>query len=398
MATKEETAIDFNFDQLLASGGNPVEPPKKDENDGGDKNTNPDQIDDDLDLENILKGEATDDSSDNEDDEGKTGDEDAEDKGNKPPASDDTDSSDEPFALVFAKHLKEQGLVSSFDEEEFKKLLEDEGPDGALETMFLSEIENVKKDVSADLDEYSKEYAQLREMGYSAEEAGNFIGSVEEIENLKEEDLEKEDSADVRKKILSQHYKATTTFSDEKIKKLVQRSIDLGDDVDDAKEALTGLKELSKKQLEDLKQQQADQEQQAKDNYKKYVQSLDKTLKDIKEIIPGQEISPRTRNKIKDMITKPVKQDEQGNVLNGIWSKRSEDSINFDTKLAYLIDIGVFDGNWDKINKIATTKVSSKIKDYIDNQDSKAGFKGSGKTPSPSSKDKDVLGPLKNLI
>lgn len=393
---KEDIIADMDFGEMMDVGGgnlniNEIAPPE-DSKSGNEEPPKPEE--DELNLNNILEGEqdqkpSKEDSSSEEEKEL-----------NNPPAPDDKNSSTEPFALVFAKHLKERGILSTdIDEEELKEIIEKEGEDGALESVFTAEIKNAKESLSQDLDDYTKEYTQLREMGYSQEDASNIIGSIEEVDNLKEDQLEAEDAEDLRRQVMTQQYKVTTRFTDEKIKKLVQRSFDMGDDIEDSKEALKSLKDVSREQLEDIKNQTAQQEEQAKDNYKKYVESLNKTISDTKEIIPDVPINKQTKDRIKDMITKPTEKDENGNVLNALWAKRHEDPIKFDTTLAYLIHTGAFDGKWDKITKVATTKATSKLKDYIDNQEGKSGFHGSGRTPNPNSKDKqDILGPLKGLL
>jgi hypothetical protein len=110
---------------------------------------------------------------------------------------------------------------------------------------------------------------------------------------------------------------------------------------------------------------------------------LKDTVTSLDEIIPGHKITKPTKTKIEDLLTKPVKQLDNGQVLNGVWAKRVENPIEFDAKLAYFINLGLFDGKMDVLKKAAKTSATSELEKHLKNS---GNHFGSGKLPKTGSK------------
>lgn len=150
-------------------------------------------------------------------------------------------------------------------------------------------------------------------------------------------------------------------MSDAKIEKTVQSSIDLGDDVDEAKEYLNELKDLIKNEITAEEQEaQKAQALQVEEN-RRSLEALKDSINSLNEIIPGVQINKQTKVKMYEDISKPV-QDSKGRVTNAIWAKRSEDPMFFDSRLAYLLETGYFvkGATW---NKASQAKVTTEISD-----------------------------------
>jgi len=306
----------------------------------------------------------------------------------------ETPSSD-PFALVYAKFLLESGSISSFDEEGLRAVIEEDGEAIAMQQLIQGELETAKGELIGKLDAYQKEYSELRGLGVDPNVATGVVASLEEVDKITDEDVANEDNETLRKSVLTAYYKETTQFSEARIQKLVDRSFELGDDVTESKEALDGLKEVRKQRLEKIKQEQTTAVENRETARQASLKSLKDQVDNLTEIIPGQKINKQTKVKIEDMLTKPAKQTEDGQVLNGVWAKRAEDVLDFDIKLAYLINQGAFDGKMATLTKKVKTSAITELEHQISQ---KGHFTGTGRTPEVDKETKDMIGSMKHLF
>ena len=295
----------------------------------------------------------------------------------KDPSSDDTDDASGSFALAFAKFQQEEGFISELGEEEITELKEVESTEGKvgvfkylLEKQRDSIYEEAKATYGTDQAELV-EYFELKDAGVNADLAKELAFQKKQFTSIDETDLEDED---LRKKVIAQHYKLTTNFPDAKIKKLVENSVSLGEDEEEAKEALVELKKINEAQIKNAKLEVQKQQEAQANAAKEYKENLKKHIYSVAEIIEGQKINKPTQQKIEKMLLEPVK-DNNGNVTNGIWAERAKDPKAFDTKLAYFLISGVFDGKLDKTVKSKTkTKVVNEFEDFLSTKG--AGIKG----------------------
>lgn len=321
--------------------------------DDADKDKSEDQID----INNILSADNNDDDDDDKNDNPDTDD-------NPAPVinKDISSSSSEPFTLVFARYLLEQGNISNLDEKALQDVIESEGEESALSFLIQSEVDYNKTSILENYDVYNQEYIKMRESGITPEEASKNIQSLEQLDSITDEELEGENSEQLKKQILFANYKATTNFSDDRIKKLIQRSQDLGEDLDDVKEALQSLKELKREEIDNLKKTKITEKLNQEKEIKETISNLKTKINSLDEIVPNLKVSKQSKQKIEELLTKPVKQTDQGQMLNGVWSKRMDDPVDFDIKLAYLIELGAFDGKWDKLIKKTESKITEELK------------------------------------
>ena len=322
-----------------------------------------------------------------------------EDKIESPAPADESDKTDEPFTLVLARYQLEQGILSSLDEEKLQEIIANEGESAALTYLIQNEVETNSKAIEGKLDEYSKEYADLRKAGFSGEEAGNAVFTLETLDSITEDALQDEDNEDLRRTILKENYKATTSFSESKIDRLVKRSFDINADVEDAIEALETLREAKKNGIQEQKLSRKKEQDNAQEVFNQQIRDLTKHIESLDEIVPGQKVTKQTKTKISDILTKPVKQSEEGYALNAIWNKRSENPISFDTTLAYLYLSGVFDGKWDQITKSVNTKLTNKLEEKL--KTGSTSLLGGKPTIQKSHSEiarENMIGPMKHLF
>jgi len=334
------------------------------------KKKNDDDDDVSLDINKVLDaqnaGNDDDNDGDGDDDSDDTDDDNKDIDGSPAPDNIKSSSSDAPFAVIFARDLMEQGLLSNFDEEEYLKEIEEHGQANALRNLIRTEVETNIEAAKSDLDEGYQQYLTLVGKGVDSGMAASLLTLQERFNGIDVEALEDEDSVDLRKSVLTDYYRMTTQLSDSKIEKLVQRSIDLGDDVADAKENLAVMQDLVNKQIEEEKKTaEKNKALQIQENQRR-LDSLKDTINAINEIIPGQTINKQTKVKLYDLITKPIV-DKDGRTTNALWAKRAEDPSTFDAKLAYLVETGFFekDKPWTKIKSVKVSKEASALEEAL---------------------------------
>jgi hypothetical protein len=291
-------------------------------------------------------------------------------KDDKAPASleqSTDDTSDAPFTVIFARDLVKQGLLSSFDEEKFTKDTKELGDAEALRSLIKTEIDANITAAKSDLDLGYQEYLDLIGKGVPVETAGSLVELKNRFEAIKVDELIKEESTDLRKQVLTDYFKLTTSMSDKKIEKAVQNSIDLGDDIEDSKEYLTTLKGLVSDQLKSESDAADRQQKLVEEENRRSLEKLKDDINALDEIIPGVNINKPTKVQMFESITKPV-QDGKGRTTNAIWAKRAEDPIFFDQRLAYLYTTGFFDKNkpWTKAVQSKATKEISDLERALD--------------------------------
>lgn len=366
--TPEPDTTDVDINQLLSVS---------DEDETKDEDPN-DEIDDKV-LETDDKDEDEEDSEDTEKTDDKKG-------------SPDDKTKKEPFTLVYAKSLVDQGILSSINEEELDEIIKGEGEAAALLHIMNTEIDTRVKSVMDTYEEDFKEYAELKDLGFDSEKARQLVGDRLQLDKITDETLEQDEN--VRKNLLINYYKKTTKFNDTRINKLVENHIALGEDEETAKGALEELKEISKTELAEEKERIKQAEKNEEIQKANVLKDLKSKIQALDEVIPGHKINKPTKTKIEEMLLKPVKQDEQGNSYNAVWAKRMEDPFGFDTKLAYLIHTGVFDGKTDKLAKTAKSQALKSLEDNI--RSSEGTFKT--KAPRFEKEDEDLLKGLKGLV
>ena len=143
-------------------------------------------------------------------------------------------SSDSELAKLYsslAAQLKQAGVLSYNDDEK------------------ISSIEDInkliEKQVESKLDESSKFYRKAVEKGMSSSEFLQYEQKLKQLDNITEDVLSNSDNSQLRLNIIGQHF-LNRGYSKEDAIKFAKRSIDLGEDIDDAKKALENIKSFTK--------------------------------------------------------------------------------------------------------------------------------------------------------
>ena len=147
-------------------------------------------------------------------------------------------SPQENFYSSIATAMAEDGIFPNLDEETVKKADTAEG---------LSDL--IEAEVNARLDEKQKRVSKALENGVEPTDIRKYEGTLDFLSKVTEQQVtaETEQGEQLRKNLIYQDY-INKGMSPEKAQKLTERSIDQGNDVEDAKEALQSNKEFFQKQ------------------------------------------------------------------------------------------------------------------------------------------------------
>lgn len=282
------------------------------------------------------------------------------------------------FSVVLGQELTEAGVLSDFDEKEVLKIAEEENDAAAIKYMIQKQTESINEEVKSAYDSEYQEYLNLRQFGASKEEATELTQIENYVGSLKDTDIKGEDEgiAETRKNLLTLNYRLTTKWSEDKIKKHVDRLYDAGEDIEEVDEAVENINSYVSSEKENIKLQAQKAEADAKASQEKIVNDLESYIEKTDEYFTGIKVNKQTKDNLKKIIMTPVKLNN-GQLGNPIWAKREESPVEFDTKMAYLYSIGYFDGKpLDKFKKVADTKATSKLQEMIQDNQGRS-FKGS---------------------
>lgn len=254
------------------------------------------------------------------------------DKSNK--SSKDTDSNSSTLSPKFfsslVQALKEGGILEDVKDEDIK----------SQEDFFSVIEESIKAREFADLDETQKEYLEALRVGIPHDEIVEYQRNIDSYNSITEDALteESDDGSDLRRTIIMNNF-ISKGIAEAKAKKLTDKIFDSGEDLDEAKEALTELVTAEKKQFEAVKQSRAQQKAAAAKAEKDAVDKLNKIVKETKELIPGLQIPQTLKNNIVKGLTQPVGYTEDNRPLDIISKYLHDNPIEGRFKLAYLLSV-----------------------------------------------------------
>ena len=247
-------------------------------------------------------------------------DEDSEDEEGTKSDKDKSDSPKKNFYSSIAKALKEDGVFPDLDDESLKSIVNPED--------FAAIVE---KQIQQKLDDKQKRIDEALTVGVEPTEIKKYENSISYLKSITEDAIRNEtaEGEQLRKQLIFQDF-INRGYSKERATREVQKSLNTGTDIEDAKEALQSNLDYFTEEYQDLineakeAQKAADAAKAAQmENLKTTILSADKTFTDI-------QINQATRQKIFDNIAKPVYTDEKtGEKLTAIQKYERENRIDF---------------------------------------------------------------------
>ena len=254
------------------------------------------------------------------------------------------------FFSSIAKAFAEEGIFPDLNEEEVANIKTAE-----------SFRELIDKQIQSQLDEKQKRIDEALNVGIEPDDIRKYENTLAYLDDVSEDKLTEEttEGEELRKRLIYQDY-INRGFSQERATKEVKRSIDSGNDIEDAKEALNSNKEYFKTQydklLNDAKEEQKKYEQERKNQ----AEQLRKSIIEEKKVFGDIEVDKSTRQKIFDNLSKPVYKDEETGTYMTALQKYQHDNPNEFIKNVSTI-FTLTDG-FKNLNKLVKSKVTKEVK------------------------------------
>ena len=266
-------------------------------------------------------GEEQEDTGDNE--------ETSEEELQEDPSSKDTKTKSSPFT-PYAKLVTEEGILPNFNIDEW-----DGTPQGLIKAM-QDEINYGINSQIERLDPRVRWLAENVREGVAFEELLAVDKQRLTLDSITEETLQDEN---IQKDIARQYYKETTSFSDARINKEIERLEATGDLNEETKGFFEELKQLNTQKEAQLREQANQQRIAQEQAQAKALEDFKNNVSAIDEIIPGVKVNTVMKDKIYKGLTTPVDVDPQtGMPINKIAKARMADPIKFETTLMYLFE------------------------------------------------------------
>lgn len=254
------------------------------------------------------------------------------------------------FFSSVAKAFAEEGIFPDLNEDEIANINTAE-----------SFREIIDKQIQSQLSERQKRADEALNVGLEPDDIRKYENTLSYLEEVTDNKLEEEttEGEELRKRLIYQDY-INRGFSQERATKEVKRSIDSGNDIEDAKEALNSNKEYFKSQydklLNDAKEEQKKYEQERKNQ----AEQLKKSIIEEKKVFGDIEVDKPTRQRIFDNLSKPIYKDEETGTYMTALQKYQHDNPNEFIKNVSTI-FTLTDG-FKNLNKLVKGKVNKEIK------------------------------------
>lgn len=242
---------------------------------------------------------------------------------------DTPDSEESPSSPLtsLTSALREDGVLSSLSDEEIAEIKSG----GDLMDVIRKQIE---KNEYSDLSDDQQEYLKAIRAGVPDEDYRQAKRTVDQISKIEPSSLEEEGAEEFRKQILVQDF-LSKGFDQEDADKYASRSVDLGEDIEDSKKALTRLKATEEQKLSQLTLDAESKREKAEEDYNKKVNDLKLKVNNTKEVLPGVKINESTQGRIFENMTKTAGYDKNNNPVNAVVKNMIENQ-DYLIKLNYL--------------------------------------------------------------
>lgn len=186
-----------------------------------------------------------------------------------------------------------------------------------------------------------------------------YESTIDYLNNINDDSLsaEDEEGENLRRQLIYNDY-LNRGFSKTRAEKMVNDAIENGTDIDDAKDALQGVKDFYNNKYKEILDSAKENEKKLAEERTKQSENLKKSIMEDKNLYGDVDVDKATRTKIYDFITKPIHKDSNGNYMTALQKYQSENTIeamkNF--AICYTLTNGFKD--WSKLgNKQAKKEV-----------------------------------------
>ena len=224
------------------------------------------------------------------------------------------------FYSSIANALAVDGIFPNLDEEKLQSAVDAESFSALIES-----------EINARLDEKQQRISKALEDGVEPSQIKQFENTLNYLNTITDAHLkdESEKGEELRQRIIYQDF-LNKGYKPAKAQQLTQRSIDNGNDLEDAKEALQSNKEYFQEQYDTLLSEASKEAEKAKAKRQQEDAQLKNSLLKDKELLGDMELSADVRKKAYDSISRPVYKDpETGRYMTAIQKYESEHHGDF---------------------------------------------------------------------
>lgn len=234
------------------------------------------------------------------------------------------------FYSSIAKALKEEGIFPDLDDESYNKIKDPED--------FRDLVE---QQIQAGLDERQKRIDEALNVGVEPNDIKKYENTIDFLNSIKEEQIsdESEQGETFRKNLIYQDF-INRGYSKERAEREVNKSLNAGSDIEDAKEALKSNIEFYKAQYKDLIEESKLEVQKQEDLRKEQAEKLKTSIFNDKDLFGDLSLDKSTRQKIYDNLAKPVYKDpDTGMYYTAIQKYEKDNRLDFLKKVSLVFTL-----------------------------------------------------------
>ena len=213
--------------------------------------------------------------------------------------------------------------------------------DGAFQNLDSDAVKNVKTaedlfnlvemEVNARFDDKQQKLIKALENGVEASDIRRYENTLSYIDSIQEKDLteESEKGEALRRNIIFQDF-LNKGYNQERAKKLTERTIEAGTDIEDAKDALISNRDYFQGEYDKLLSEAQAEADKAAAERKQQADKLKNDILKDKHLFGDIEITPDIRKKVIDNVAKPVYKDpETGEMYTALQKYEMENRADF---------------------------------------------------------------------
>jgi len=252
-----------------------------------------------------------------------------------------------------ARILRDKGVFPDLSDDALENVKDED----ALEQLFNDKVTGMLDERQRNLETALSGGATDEEM-QAYQSALNISQQINDSRFLDIMTAEDEQGENFRKSVMYQDY-INRGFKPERAEKLIQKSFEDGNDIDDAKEALESCKEYYNNQVALFKRTFEDRHKAAYEEEKKKGEAIKKQIMESDTFFGGLKVDKNTRQKAFEFISKPVYKDESGRVYTAAQKYQRENPVEFIKNMALMY---VLTDKFSNIEKLTKGKVKAGLK------------------------------------
>lgn len=252
----------------------------------------------------------------------------------------------------FAKAMKGDNLFQFLDDEAIDKVNDAD-----------SFAEAMDAEINARLDEETRRVKEALDADVPANSIRQWEAVISRLDAINEDTLseETEQSSKLRQNLIYQDY-INRGFSKERAAREVKRSVESGNDVEDAKEALESTKQFYQDQYDNAVAEGKKAVEAEKKKIREEAAKFRKTVLEKEKVFGDIDVDKATRQKAYDAMTRFVGKDEEGNPVTIVQKYADENPAEFRAILGIMW--AMTDG-FSNLGKIVQRDINKKVRSNL---------------------------------